>query len=140
MLNFASTKSNNSFINLLNQMNMSNINIQMASELKNKAEAKYIAQTIVQQMQCPNMMIYFSWGATNFGYGRNTDSEPFVKFHVNGMKFQGYVYIVYDFSDTYKIAFVDHNGNTKHEVEMVYADQLQKVIDDYVEKIDEYVI
>lgn len=120
---------------------MATINIQpnlQISKSKN-AWAKGIAETIMQQMRCPNRIVYYSWGAEKFSYGVNMNGEPFLRFKVNGMKFKGYVWVVYDFSDVYKISFVSTHGNVKKEVEMVYCDQLQEIIDNYVEKINDYV-
>ena len=54
------------------------------------------------------------------------------------MKFKGYVHILYNWADYYEIEFISTHGNIKHEIREVYFDQLQEVIDNYVEKIKEY--
>lgn len=100
--------------------------------------AKFIANEIFRQMKCPNFWVFGSWGGSLFTFGINEENEPYLRFKVNGAKFKGLVFVVYDFSDTYKIAFVDKKQKVTHEVSEVYADQLQEVIDNYVEKIPEY--
>lgn len=119
---------------------MAIINITPKAELtqKDKAWASQIASTIQQQITYPNKAVFWSWGASKYTYGINEKGEAFLRFKVNGRKFKGYVWVVYDFSDTYKISFASTHGNVKKEVADVYCDQLQEIIDDFVEKIDDY--
>lgn len=119
---------------------MTTINIAPKAELthNDKVWASQIASTIQQQMTFPNRVVFWSWGVSKYAYGINENGEAFLRFKVNGRKFKGYVWVVYDFSDTYKIAFVSTRGNVKKEVVDVYCDQLQEIIDDFVENVDDY--
>ena len=119
---------------------MATINITLKADLSrnDKIWASQIASTMQQQMTYPNRVVFWSWGACKYTFGINQQGEPFLRFKVNGMKFKGYVWVVYDFSDTYKISFVSTHGNVKKEITNVYADQLQEIIDNFVERINDY--
>ena len=99
-----------------------------------------IVHTILQQIQYPNRVVFFTWGATKFTAAQSNDDrkEPCLMFKVNGMKFKGYVHIFYNWADYYRVEFVSTHKNLKKVVDVVYFDQLQEVIDDYVERIPEY--
>ena len=100
--------------------------------------AKKICNEIRQQIMYPNKQIFWSWGATKFCYGVGTNGYPIFRFKVNGMKFKGYVHIIYNPIDYYEIEFVSTHGNLKKRYDEVYFDELQEKIDDFVEKIKEY--
>lgn len=98
-----------------------------------------IAETIRTQIKYPNRYIFFSWGAHNYQFAVTDDNNyPALRFKVNGMKFKGYVHIIYNPIDYYEIEFVSTHGNLKKRVDMCYFDQLQEIIDEFVEKIPEY--
>ena len=99
-----------------------------------------IVNTILQQIQYPNRVVFFTWGAKGFTAGQSNDDrkEPCLMFKVNGMKFKGYVHIFYNWADYYRVEFVSTHKNLKKVVDVVYFDNLQEVIDDYVERIPEY--
>lgn len=99
-----------------------------------------IVHTIFQQIKYPNMFVFGSWGAKGFTMAQSNDEfkEPCLMFKVNGMKFKGYVHIFYNWADYYRVEFVSTHRNLKNVVDMVFADNLQSVIDEYVEKVDEY--
>lgn len=109
---------------------------------KDKKYFREIATTIINQMKYPNFWVFGSWGAHNFivGASDNGKNEPALKFKVNGMKFKGYVHIFYDWMDYYRIEFVSTHGNLKKVIDEVYFDELQEKIDDFVERVKEYVI
>ena len=100
----------------------------------------HIPYTILKQIQYPNRIIFFTWGATKFTMGQSNDEskEPCLMFKVRGMKFKGYVHIFYNWADYYRVEFVSTHRNLKKVVDEVYFDNLQSTIDEYVEKIDEY--
>lgn len=100
-----------------------------------------IVYTIFEQIKYPNKVIFGSWGAKGFTMAQSLDEykEPCLLFKVNGMKFKGYVHIFYNWADYYRVEFVSTHKNLKKVVDMVFADNLQSVIDEYVEKIKEYV-
>ena len=115
-----------------------NFTIKTDASASAKERAKFIANEMFRQLQCPNFQVFYSAGCKCFDYCVNQEDEPFLKFKVNGAKFKGYVFVVYDFSDTYKIAFVDKKGVAVKEVFDVYCDELQNSIDEFVEKLPEY--
>lgn len=100
----------------------------------------HIVHTMLQQIQYPNKVVFFSWGAKGFTAAQSNDEnkQPCLMFKVRGMKFKGYVHIFYDWSDWYRVEFVSTHKNLKKVVDEVYFDELQSVIDEYVEKIDDY--
>lgn len=105
-----------------------------------KKENEGIVKTILQQIQYPNRIIFFTWGATKFTMAEsdNESHEPCLMFKVNGRKFKGYVHIFYDWADYYRVEFVSTHRNLKKVVDEVYFDELQSVIDEYVEKCEDY--
>lgn len=100
-----------------------------------------IVHTIFEQIKYPNMFVFGSWGAKGFTMAQSNDEfkEPCLMFKVNGMKFKGYVHIFYNWADYYRVEFVSTHRNLKKVADMVFADNLQSVIDEYVEKVKEYV-
>ena len=105
-----------------------------------KKENEGIVKTMLQQIQYPNRIIFFTWGATKFTMAEsdNESHEPCLMFKVNGRKFKGYVHIFYDWADWYRVEFVSTHKNLKKVVDEVYFDELQSVIDEYVEKCKDY--
>lgn len=101
--------------------------------------AKVICNEIMKQIRYPQPMVYFSWGADKFSYGVGENNSPILRFKVNGQKFKGYVHVIYNLMDYYEVEFVSTHNNLKHRIEEVYFDELQEKIDDYVEKIPEYI-
>ena len=100
--------------------------------------AKTICNEIRKQIMFPDKFVFFSWGADKFAYGVGTNGYPILRFKVNGMKFKGYVHIIYNPLDYYEVEFVSTHGNLKKRYDEVYFDELQEKIDEYVEKIPAY--
>ena len=100
---------------------------------------KEIADTIRTQIKYPIIQKYWSWGAHNFQFAvTENGNKPTLRFKVNGMKFKGYVHVIYNLMDYYEVEFVSTHGNLKKRVDECYCDNLQEIIDEYVEKIPEY--
>ena len=99
---------------------------------RNQDYAKYVAESILSQMQQPNIYVFFSWGAEGFQYGVNANENAFLTFKVNGNKFIGRVWVILDFSDTYNILFIKNNKLVQ-EYSDIYCDELQERIDEVVE-------
>lgn len=99
---------------------------------RNQDYAKYVAESILSQMQQPDINVFFSWGADNFQYGVNEDENAFLTFKVNGNKFAGQVWVILDFTDTYNILFIKNNKLVQ-EYSEIYCDELQERIDEVVE-------
>ena len=102
----------------------------------------YVVETIMSQIGA-NSFTVMSWGAEDFTevVTKNSDGckMPCLRFHVNGMKFQGYVHIMLNFLDYYDIEFVSEDNKLIHRMGDVHAFTLQSAIDEYVEKMPYYV-
>lgn len=90
--------------------------------------AMYIMRILKSQL-----MVMLSWGFHSLETIPNG-----LSFKVQGFKFQGTVDVVYnEGSDLFDISFVKC-GKIVEAVEGVYIDQLVTVIDNHVEKVDNY--
>lgn len=90
--------------------------------------AKYIMSILQTQL-----MVVFSWG-----FHKPTAIENGLRFCVQGFKFRGMVEVVYnEGNDLFDVSFVKANNVIK-VIDGVYFDMLIDVIDDYVEKTDDY--
>ena len=79
-------------------------------------------------------MIVFSWG-----FHSATAIENGLAFQVQGYKHTGRVEVVYDEGwDLFNVRILNQDGSVKEQQEGVYADGLIVVIDDMVEKTDNY--
>ena len=91
--------------------------------------AKYILAILRSQM-----MIVFSWGFHNPVALNNG-----LQFQVNGYKHKGKVQVKYDEgSDLFSVILLDRTGKETRKEEGIYLDCLVNVIDELVEKTDDY--
>lgn len=78
-------------------------------------------------------MVVFSWGFNN-----PTAIENGLRFKVQGFKFKGTVEVEYnEGTDLFDIRLIQ-NGKVVDTIEDVYLDSLVDVIDNHVEKVDNY--
>ena len=78
-------------------------------------------------------MVVFSWGFNN-----PTAIENGLRFKVQGFKFKGTVEVEYnEGTDLFDIRLIQ-NGKVVETIEYVYLDSLVDVIDNHVEKVDNY--
>lgn len=90
--------------------------------------AMYIMKILKSQL-----MIMWSWGFNSPKVISNG-----LSFKVQGFKFKGTVEVVYnESSDLFDISLIK-GGKAVEAVEGVYIDQLVSVIDNHVEKVDNY--
>lgn len=90
--------------------------------------AQYIYSILSSQI-----FVMMSWGFENPVTIRNG-----MKFKVSGFKFQGDVEIVYnEGQDLFDLAFIN-SKNERHTLLSIYFDQLLEVVDDFVEKTENY--
>jgi hypothetical protein len=90
--------------------------------------AEYILSVLKAQI-----IIMWSWGFNN-----PTAIEDGLQFNVQGFKFKGIVKVIYDHAmDLFKVEFVKDDEVVK-TIEDVYVDQLVEVIDNYVERTENY--
>lgn len=62
-----------------------------------------------------------------------------LQFKVNGFKHKGLIRIVYDEgADLFDISLIGVDNFVKETIEGIYFDQLVEVIDDHVERVDNY--
>ena len=117
---------------------MTNTEVRKLQKLN--AENEYYVTTMLQQIQYPNLYVFWSWGGHNFAKAETIEKypKPTLIFQVSGMKFVGEVRIYYNWADYYEIDFIQDNKVVK-SYEEVYFDDLQNIIDDYVEKQPNYI-
>ena len=78
-------------------------------------------------------VVVFSWGFNN-----PTAIENGLRFKVQGFKFKGTVEVEYnEGTDLFDIRLIQ-NGKVVETIEDVYLDSLVDVIDNHVEKVDNY--
>ena len=78
-------------------------------------------------------MVVFSWG-----FNTPTAIANGLRFKVQGFKFKGTVEVVYnEGTDLFEVKLIK-NGKVVETVEDVYLDSLVDVIDNHVEKVDNY--
>ena len=95
----------------------------------NNRMAEYIYSILLM-----NPTILMSWGFQSPWVIQNG-----LSFLVNGFKHIGKVSILYnDGLDLFDIFLLDENNKTVDTINMVYFDQLVEVIDERVEKTDDY--
>jgi hypothetical protein len=78
--------------------------------------------------------IVWSWGAR----GWTNIQNKALAFRVSGLKFKGYVVITLNFLDLYDVDFMNIRGEVKCSKKDVYCDVLVQVIDNVVEKTENY--
>lgn len=81
-------------------------------------------------------MIMLSWGVSDY---MTLPNDEGVIFHVKGFKFQGWVKIVYNLGDdTFTIFYLSNEMEIMKIQTEVYIDILVSVIDEEVEKTQDY--
>lgn len=89
-----------------------------------------IANTIINQINAIDRFALGAYGAKNFiAYEESERYDGGLSFDVNGLHFQGKVYVMLNWLDEYEIQFVDENQTTVKEVKGVYCDMLVDVLD-----------
>jgi hypothetical protein len=82
-------------------------------------------------------MKYFSWGVENVTKLVSNHQPHGMSFMVNGLKFQGLVILTVNFLDYYDVRFVK-SGKVVHEVKDMFVSDVPSIIDEYVEKQEDY--
>lgn len=90
--------------------------------------AMYVMKILKSQL-----MVMWSWGFNSPKAITNG-----LNFKVQGFKFKGTVEVVYnDCTDLFDVSFI-RDCKTIETIEGIYIDQLVSVIDNHVEKVDNY--
>ena len=93
----------------------------------------YFAKYIIAILRTQPMVV-FSWG-----FNSPTAIENGLAFQVQGYKHNGRVEVVYDEGlDLFVAKTINQDGTIRDEVEGIYIDQLVSVIDNLVEKTEDY--
>lgn len=83
-----------------------------------------------------NRIVMWSWG---FNQPQALPNNEGLIFKVNGFKHNGFVKVVYhEGKDLFVVILQDNQSNELHRIEDVYFDQLVDVIDETVERTQDY--
>ena len=83
-----------------------------------------------------NQMVMWSWG---FNHPMELTDNDGLLFYVNGYKHKGYVKVVYDEGkDLFVVILIDRRLRELKRIEDVYFDTLIDVIDEAVERTEDY--
>lgn len=97
-----------------------------------------VVKTIRSQLYASGQMMVWSWGAHDW----MAMDENTLQFKVQGHHFKGHVRIAYDEGDDlYNIHFGHWKSRQWHNlstIDAVYCDEMVYLIDDKVERIDQY--
>ena len=93
--------------------------------------ANYIMQILKSQI-----IKMWSWG---FNSPKSLPNNKGLKFKVNGFKHKGWVEVIYDEGvDAFNINLLNYRNNVVKQINGAYLDNLVDVIDNAVEKTDNY--
>lgn len=91
--------------------------------------AKYILTILLS-----NRMVVMSWGTHNAKTIKNG-----IRFQVNGFKHMGFVEITYNLGkDLFDVKLISLKNEMVKEIPSIYFDDLLNVLDDAVERVDNY--
>ena len=83
-----------------------------------------------------NLPVVWSWGIDPASI---QVIDRGVKFHVQGFKHKGYVLVVYnEGEDLFEVSLIDENDKTVKTIEHIFLDNLISVIDENIEKCENY--
>jgi hypothetical protein len=81
----------------------------------------------------------FSWGAHDFeSVLESEEGEGGLQFSVDGFKHTGRVKVVLNWLDLFDVYLINQDGTLKEKIENVFVDSLISVIDNAVEKTEDY--
>ena len=90
-----------------------------------------------------NIKIFWSWGVSKIQLvGESKEDKDYVTgllLKVSAHRCKGYVLITLAWDDTYTVNIINNRGVISDTYKDVYFDMLVDVIDERIEKIDEYV-
>jgi len=92
-----------------------------------------VAKTIQQQLFAFGQQKVMSWGARGWAAGEN-----FLFFRVSANRHKGYIKITLNSMDTYDVQLLSMKRVVKKEWNGLYFDQLTEVIDNEIEKQEDY--
>jgi hypothetical protein len=97
------------------------------------------ANETLMQLKMNNIHKFMCWGTTSFTVD-NLRNVRMLRFHVNGAKLKGFVYMFVNGSDLYDIYLTKKDGTIVHktEGEGLYFDDTTDWIDERIEKLSTY--
>lgn len=107
---------------------------QLFASVSNKFEREFNPVETMQVLT-HDLMTYLSWGVSkkiNLG-------NKGLLLKVSGHHHKGWVLITLAWNDTYSVYIVSNKGEIKDEYKEVFFDELAELIDDRIERIEEYV-
>lgn len=107
---------------------------QIISAVSNKFEREFDANETMKVLT-HNLMTYLSWGVSK----KFNISNKGLMLKVSGHHHKGWVLITLAWDDTYSVYIVSNKGEIKDEYKNVFFDELTELIDDRIERIEEYV-
>ncbi len=83
-----------------------------------------------------NPFVVMSWGINPASI---TIVDVGVKFHVQGFKHKGFLQVVLnEGEDLFEVTLISEEGETVNRIEHIFVDNLISIIDDAVEKTEDY--
>ena len=107
---------------------------QIISAVSNKFEREFDANETMKVLT-HNLMTYLSWGVSK----KFNINNKGLMLKVSGHHHKGWVLITLGWDDTYCVYIVSNKGEIKDEYKNVFFDELTELIDDRIERIEEYV-
>lgn len=107
---------------------------QLFASVSNKFEREFNTVETMQVLTY-NLMTYLSWGVSK---KFNLENKGLL-LKVSGHHHKGWVLITLAWNDTYSVYIVSNKGEIKDEYKEVFFDELAELIDDRIERIEEYV-
>jgi predicted secreted Zn-dependent protease len=85
-----------------------------------------------------NVNTYWSWGVSKVTNFLSNFQSKGLLMKVSGHHHKGYVLITLGWNDTYTVHIISNKGVIKDKYEDVYFDMLVEIIDNRIERIEEY--
>ena len=103
--------------------------------LDSLTRSEFDAQETMRQLTYgQNLVRFWSWGVSQ----RIAFKEKGLLLKVNARRHKSYVFIVLDFNDTYTVHLISSQGRVIKTFSEIYFDNLCEVIDDEIERVEQY--
>lgn len=112
------------------------MDVEVYKKLVGLGEREFNPMETLQLLTQYNTMIWFSWGVPTSSI--KILGNKGLLFRVNGHHYKGLLLITLSWMDTYTVHKVKSNGEVIDLHQGIYFDQLQEIIDNWIERIPEY--
>jgi hypothetical protein len=107
--------------------------MEIENTIESQSQEDFVMAKYIYSILSTQIFVIMSWAFEN-----PVTIKTGMRFTVSGFKFQGNVEIVYnDGADLFDVTFIN-SKNERHTLSSIYFDQLLEVIDDFVEKTENY--